>query len=337
MKRIKSTLCLAAVALGLSSTMQGQEKSFVRDFVAELGDRKIEVEGVCSLSEDALDCWKPSGEKNPELQAEIDKYLTEKKNDYANMFRFSYNKKNRLLALKTTYLPKPDSSHPVSFAGVLQEQYSDSNAKNIWRSVSYISSAGGDPRSERTEKRLLLGSFDNQRTKADLPYFFNSPAVQKGTHPVKPGQISIGGNVYEILSITTREEKRDMNKSIKYTQFQVKLVKISDPDLILYLSAANSDGKPYMGFDAKGKPLLAEEFMKYMQSQIITKGGNSGFGSIQPNSVYGMSIDPLSSVRPSTDILMLQTNLEPTRFQTLALSVVKRTTFAFDNIHLDSK
>lgn len=341
MRRIKSTLCLSIAALGLSSgAMQGQQKSFVRDYVADLGDRKIEVEGVCSISEDRLSCWKPNGESNPALQSEFEKFLTEKKTDYVNQFRFAYNKKNRVLVLKTTYLAKPDGRVTIGNTGVLQEQFSDSNSRNTWRSTNYLSTPTGDPRLERTEKRLLQGAFDTSLEKSDLPYFFNSPSQARGAFPLKTGPFTIDGNVYEILSITPREAQSYMGKVRKTTDFKIKLVKITDPDVVLSLSPANADGKQYAAYDSKNRLLLAEEYAKLMNEQYrrqVGKGSGASFGSIQQNMIYGMGIDPRSAVRPSTDVLTLQVNVELSKIKTLAASVTKRTTFDFGSISLDPK
>lgn len=341
MRKIKSTLCLSIAALGLSSgAMQGQQRSFVRDYVADLGDRKIEVEGVCSISEDRLSCWKPNGESNPALQSEFEKFLTEKKTDYVNQFRFAYNKKNRLLVLKTTYSAKPQARVMIGNTGLLQEQYSDSNSKNVWRSQNYLSTPSGDPQVGRVEKRLLQGAFDTNLERTELPYFFNSPTQPRGAFPVKTGPISIDGNVYEILSITPREAQSYMGKLRKTTEFKIKLVKITDPDVILSLSPANVDGKQYVAYDSKNRLLLMEEYVKLLNEQNrqqMSKRPGAGFGSIQQNMIYGMGIDPRSAVKPSTDVLTLHVNVELPKIKTLTISVTKRTTFDFGVISLDPK
>jgi len=80
----------------------------------------VEVEGICKITEDSIECWNPDGTPDPDLKQRIQAALVKQKsfNGQGPMLNLQYGKKNRIVVFKITQAPGGRGGHmDVQYAG----------------------------------------------------------------------------------------------------------------------------------------------------------------------------------------------------------------------------
>lgn len=326
------------------------------NFKIQLPNQSIEVEGVCKLTEEEAFCWKPSGEDNPDLAKELTSAVQAQSNSnsYGSNFQFKFMKKNRILILKTVTTPQKPGSPGNSFSAGLMNTYSSNGEfaegwTNNYSIFNGSNSTGFDQ--TRTERQVLSGAFNKSTKTFPLRYqVTNYNPSQRTSVPVKKGTIELGGNVYEIESISDKPTNPGYMPpnygpnavKAKYTYFSIKAIKINDPYAVVTLSPADASGEAYGGLDKDGNPLTMaeankrreEEQKKMMDAARAGKGYSSSM-TYTNSYIQPITLDPSYMTSGSKMVRMMMMNVEPSKIKNFAVGIQHRTVFVFDKVKLD--
>lgn len=329
-----------------------QENERVADnYQIEMGGRQVEIEGICKLSEEGLSCWKPNGDKNPELEADFVATMNSRDDNYSNNFQFKFMKKNRVLILKSTVKPPPSGQFSGIGYGLMYENYS--GAKEGWQSGGqyWRPRDASNPNDPQVERQMLVGSFKKDTKTFPLRYQFTESTSERVIAPFTKTEFTAGGNTYEIVSITDKPTAGvggyggnpypGNMKPPTYTYVGIKLVKVVNPNMLLYIFPADGNGKQYAGFDDKGNPVDSVQLQKIQieRQKKMKQDSKPGFpigGRMFPgNFIQPLSIDP--SANYANGVFTGSFNVASSKIKKIAISVNKRTVFVFDKIQLDPK
>jgi hypothetical protein len=331
------------------------------DYRIEMGQRTVEIEGVCKLTEDEAVCWKPNGEKNETLATELTSAIKAKTDTYSSTFQFKFLKKNRILVLKTTTKPIRSANGAQSYNyGLLNQYRGGSEAVEGWTTGNntFGSSNGTGFDQTQVERQVLVGSFNKETKAFPLRYQFTSSIPDRKVIPFTKGQFTFDGNSYEIVSISDKPEpgsqpnnmymgsNRPGAKPQKMTYVKIQVVSISNPDTILNLVPADDTGLPYAGLNDKGEPISQAEMQKLrdeanrkmMEDQ---KAGRpyeySKTMRMTSNYIQQIMLDPGFSygVAQSKGLFNVAINVEVSKIKKLSVTISNRTVFVFDKIKLD--
>jgi hypothetical protein len=325
----------------------------------EVGNRSVEVEGVCKLTEDSAVCWKPDGEKFEALATELTNAIKSKSDNYSNNFQFKFMKKNRILVMKTVTKPmKAGSPMMGGYSLGLMNDYSGmSEGKEGWNNgnSAFSSSSGNGFDDTRTERQVLTGAFNKETKTFPLRYQYTTSKMERKVIPFAKGQFTIEGNSYEIVSIGDKPENGQPNNGMymggmqpgmkppKYTYVKINVVKITNPYTILNLSPADDSGTPYSGLNTKGEPISAAEMRKIQEEENkkmmeAQKSGKSymynGMGRNMGSYIQSINLDPSNGARAGSIIQAI--NVDTSKIKKLSVNVSTRTVFVFDKIKLDA-
>ncbi|MBS1701916.1 MAG: hypothetical protein JST12_09665 [Armatimonadetes bacterium] len=327
-----------------------------KDFKIEAGDRTVEVEGVCKLTEDEAMCWKPNGDRNDDLAKELTNAIQSRSDDYSSNFQFKFMKKNRILVLKTTTAPPQPGRQGFSGSfGLMNDYQHGPGFTEGWtQNYSFFnqsSSTGFDQ--SRIERQVLTGAFNKDTKTFPLRYQITSysPSNQdKASIPFQKGPFTIDGNTYEIVSISDKGDRgnppmmRSGNQPpMKYSFIGLKVVKITNPYSVVNLMPADDSGQPYGGLDDKGNPITQAEAQKQRadDQKKMLEAQQSGkpydySRSMSNRYLLSLSLDPSYLSSGGANITrMMQINVEPSKIKKLVGAVNHRTIFVFDKIKLD--
>lgn len=323
-------------------------ETVAQDFKIESGDRTVEVEGVCKLTEDEAICWKPNGTANDPLATELTNAIKSKTDSYSSTFQFRFQKKNRILVLKTvTAPPKPNSPGGAMSNGILNQMYGGSEFMEGWTNQSSVFSSSSSTSFDqsRTERQVLTGAFNRETKTFPLRYQFTQYSnTNRKTIPFKKGTFEIEGNVYEITSISDGAKDGiyrgpGMNANTKFTSISIKIIKVANPNVVVNLAAADENGNPYGGLDAKGNPVSQSEMAKIREEESkkmmeASRSGKPYQSTYMNNYINQLSLDP-QYLNRSGMVNGQSINVEASKIKNLVAFVQFRTIFVFDKIHLD--
>ena len=339
-----------------------QGEKVASDFKVELGNRTVEVEGVCKLTEEQAVCWKPNGLTNEALATELTNAIKSKTDNYSNTFQFKFMKKNRILVLKSTTKPtKPGASSAYNNYGLMFENYGGSEGREGWQNGnSSFSNSGGNGFDEtRTERQVLTGAFNKETKTFPLRYQFTATSNERKVLPFTKGQFTVEGNSYEIVSISDKPEPNSPRGPMypngafppgagphKSTYVKIQVVKINNPNTILYLAPADESGQPYAGLNDKGEPISGAELRKTQEerNRKMMEDQKAGKpydyyrnGMMMNNFIQSINLDPSNPYGQlsTTGIINAAINIDGSKIKKLSVSISNRTVFVFDKIKLD--
>ncbi|MBS1701915.1 MAG: hypothetical protein JST12_09660 [Armatimonadetes bacterium] len=334
----------ATLAIGIAGAKQIQT---IKGYSLTVSNRTVEVEGICKVSEDSIECWKPDGTKDKAITEEFIKTCEGNPNNPPPQAQFRFNRKNRILMLKAVTKAAKPGDLPFSYGLV----YADGGPQSeTWTSntifSSYNASATGDH--EQVEHIYLCGSFDKTTETHPLQYQFTQLNTGKSVIDFKKSTFEINGNKFEIMDILDNPSKPptvtggfgfNPQPNQKVTYLKIKPISLVDPSTIVQLSPANQKGEMYVTLDEKGHPLTAAEWQKRSQDQIRQGkviGGpqfGPGFGR-RPISMQS-ALDP-TYMKPGTPVY-IRFDLDRKAIHKLVLTSNHRTIYNFDPIYLDPK
>ncbi|MEI8281281.1 MAG: hypothetical protein WCG75_02640 [Armatimonadota bacterium] len=325
----------------------------------EVGPKSVEVEGVCKLTEDSAVCWRPNGEKNETLAAELTSAIKSKADSYSNTFQFKFMKKNRILVIKTVTKPmKSGTDNMGSYSLGLMNDYSGmSEGREGWSNgnSAFSGSNGNGFDQTQTDRQVLTGAFNKETKTFPLRYQYTTLNRMPKVIPFSKGQFTIEGNTYEIVSVSDKPESGQPNnmmygggvqpgmKPPKYTYVKINVVKITNPYTILNLSPADDSGMPYSGLNANGEPISAAEMRKMQEEENkkmmeAQKSGKpyayNGMGRGMGNYIQSINLDPANDMRMGA--MGRAINVDISKIKKLSVSISTRTVFVFDKIKLDA-
>jgi hypothetical protein len=336
-------------------------ETVANNFRIEMGNRAVEVEGVCKLTEDETVCWRPDGAKNEALATELTNAIRSKNDSYSNTFQFKFMKKNRILVLKSTVKPtKPGEMYSQSY-GLMNDSMMGMPDHEGWTNGNgaFSGSNGAGFDQVQTERQVLTGAFAKTTKTFPLRYQFTSSSQERKVIPFAKGQFSIEGNTYEIISISDKPDASDPRINTygmgrtpggpvqKFCYLKIKTVKISNPNTMLSLTPADESGSPYAAMNEKGDPISSEEQRKKMEEankkmmDAQRAGKPYDYNGMSRNGMNGyvqsITLDPSYNFGPSQTPMVMPTmfNIEASKIKKIAINVSKRSVFVFDKIKLD--
>ena len=332
-------------------------EKIANNFKFEIGQKTVEVEGICKLTEDEAICWKPDGQKNEALATELTNAIKSKSDSYSNTFQMKFLKKNRILVVKTTTKPmKAGTYGGGSYSLGLMNEYSGGmDMQEGWTNgnSAFSGSNGSNFDQTQIDRQVLSGSFSKETKVFPLRYQFTEGSTEGKVIPFAKGQFTIDGNTYELVSVSDKPESGQPGRYMgsmpagakppKYTYVKFQAIKITNPYTILSLVPADDSGKPYGGLNDKGDPitqeeqrkLQMEENKKMMEAQQSGKPYNYPAGRMNGmNYIQSVSLDPSNKYMNGAYHSMF--NVDGSKIKKLAIGVSKRTVFVFDKIRLDS-
>ena len=332
-----------------------QGEKVASDFRIEMGQRTVEVEGVCKLTEDSAVCWKPNGDKNESLATELTNAIKAKTDNYSSNFQFKFLKKNRILVVKSTTKPDKPGTQSMNYGyGLMNDNGGGYNGVEGWAQANNAFSNSNSTGFDQTQvvRQVLTGSFNKETKTFPLRYQFTNGTQEHQVIPFTKGEFTILGNTYEILSISAKPETGNSNQEMmrggsgaingrnqKNTFIKIQVVKITNPNLILTLTPADDTGKPFAGQNDKGEPVTAEEMRKQQGDQ---KAGNTLNNPRRSNYIgiyiQSFTLDPSIRYGSTEGPLFVNQslNLEASKVKKLSVAISKRTVFVFDKIRLDA-
>ena len=332
-----------------------QGETVASDFRIEMGQRTVEVEGVCKLTEDSAICWKPNGDKNDLLATELTNAIKAKTDNYSSNFQFKFLKKNRILVVKSTTKPDKPGTQSMNYGyGLMNDNGGGYNGVEGWAQGNNTFSNSNSTGFDQTQvvRQVLIGSFNKETKTFPLRYQFTNGAQEHQVIPFTKGEFTILGNTYEILSISAKPETGNSNQAMmrggpgaingrnqKNTFIKIQVVKITNPNLILTLTPADDTGKPFAGQNDKGEPVTAEEMRKQQADQ---KAGNTLNNPRRSNYIgiyiQSFALDPSIRYGASEGPLFVNQslNLDASKVKKLSVAISIRSVFVFDKIKLDA-
>ena len=212
---------------------------------------KLEVLGVCKISDGELSCWSANGKQDSSTTAELRKLLADKEGKYRHNYYGKFGKKNRLLVIKKQITDSISGSNSYyEFPGD-----GGSGATEGWDQIGFTTYPTGNDviKVPRTEIQFAAGWFEKARTSFPLRFHAMTPRTIQRSIPLSTGELSEGGNRYRILSISNKpsENSKKMyseqgygNANLKkVTYVTVQPLKVSEPNLVIFLNAAGKNGK----------------------------------------------------------------------------------------------
>lgn len=323
------------------------------DFKITAGDRTVEIEGICRLTEDEAICWKPNGDSNKPLADELTNAMKSRDDEYSNTYRVKFLKKNRVLVLKTT-IPPTRGGRGFSGSYGLMNDYSgsssfqerwDNNGSNIFNNTN---SSGFD--NTRIERQVLTGAFEKSTKTFPVRYHLTEQNNPPTSVPFTKGRFTVDGNTYEIVSISDKPEGNMSAMSYggppnqqpqKMTFLKIKSIEIRNPNTIIHISPADASGSPYVGYNAKGEPLNAQDHQRLQQEEQkkmmedMQKGITRNMNTWNRGYIGAVTLDPNSNRGRMEGIIVGQLNLDSSRIKKLVLNYSRRTVYVFDKIRLD--
>ena len=344
----------------LSQTIPNIPDVPAKDFRIELGSHSVEIEGVCSMNESAVLCWKPNGSRNDALTAEVTQVLTKGSSNASQSFQLKFNMKNRLLILKSTDQPYKIGANSVFGNALTNDFISGKEPTEGWKnSNNPFPFVPPQPNQPQVSREVLLGSFLPDTKSYPLRHQLVKSTLQFSTIHFKTGPFTIEGNTYEIVNISDKQANGNFRDNglmmgtfggkmipVKRTYVTFRPVKITNPAIIMNFSPADDSGQPLPGLDETGNVLSKSESQRQTKKLMDALAEAKKTG-VQPNfydpdilppmHIETMQLDPFQMIRfqPLTKSIECHTNVEPSKIKKLSVNMSYRTNFVFEQIALD--
>ena len=322
----------------------------VQNGVLDTLGARLEVLGVCKISDGELSCWSPSGKKDPSTTAEIRKLLGEKDGKYRQSLSAKFGKKNRLLVLK---------KHVTDAVAGNSSYYefprdSGSGAIEGWDQVGFTAYPIGinETKVPRTEFQFAAGWFEKARTSFPLRFHALTPRTIQRSIPLSIGEFSEGGNRYKILSISDRPSRNSTksysengygNENLKkVTYVTVMPLRTSDPNLATVLMAAGKDGRPFAATNRHDEPIYESQMKAFEIEQqkrrseldrLRNGAGDNDLWAVFNRRLTGIGLDP--KVFGLNEAVGFRLRIDLSKVKSLSVSTQRRAVYVFDNIRLD--
>lgn len=345
-------LGLTFVALALSAVASHQQspglpKSFAENGLppqsgehvvsnneVDLGNHQFGIEGVCRVEPDSALCWKPDGSPNEHLTDSLNRGIKSQNQEYRT-FSVVIGKKNRVLVTRER---RENSGTSLGDGTPMNPNYSKPGFAEGWGrygGTTFWASAS-DFDGSSTSWSTMGGAFNKDTKEFPFRYVVTHRDDKPHQIPLHPGQFEVGGNVFEVISITEHKTGKDgpfygepANPIKPKTDIQVKVVSVANPMKAFSAMYADGKGNPISYVDKDGNPVndkIVQEWMNHHQS-----GGRP----LASPYIYanGMSFDPMYQ-QPGA-ILNITTYLRKDLCTSLLVTESEKEIYVFDHIKLD--
>ena len=320
----------------------------ILDYKVEHHNQEIVVEGVCKGDESDVGCWKPNGEPDAKLSAEVRSMIKTQTPFGESQLRF--NKKNRLLILRQT--STIDNKIRPTVGPGLSSYGLDTSRQDVnegWSGVRTYSQMkerfrGNDPLITR---EVYLGWFDRGAKTTRYQHQFVDVTTEHIVIPPKVGRFKADRNDYEITQIKDESSQIPQPNSdwqTGGTLVGVRQINAVNPNTILNVLPANEKGVPYAGNNIHGDPIDLNEYNRLMKEwqreiQVAQKPGadHAKASPSRPQIGYlaWLLVDPYQGYPKGTN--QAKIGIQPNKIKKLFVQIFHRRAVSLDNIHLDPK
>jgi|GEM_PF-3105873 len=227
------------------------------------GGTSVEVEGICKISEDEIQCWKPDGSAHEDLAGKI-KAAIERQQPYGGSMgmNIQYGKKNRLVVFKVSQ-PTNSRSGYVNIQNVGSGRFGGGFGVSLDEPRMFNNS---QPFYIHYETRSVAEEKSANSTTARLTEFVEIP--DQPTLENKVGaKVTFGGERQTLASIKKGSDQPvylgnpDEAKRPVWTLI-LQSNTVSKRPVNFTLSPTNLAGQPIMYVDDQGNPMSDEEYRK---------------------------------------------------------------------------
>lgn len=301
----------------------------------EAGGTKIEIEGGCKITEDAIACWKADGSANPDLEAKVKESFENSQNYGGPSYQLRYGKKNRVIVFRTTTANSIEG-RPVH-VGIVQVG-SDQMAGS-YINLNLNDMTGHDPSQPnvRYEARSVSTEKGETTTTARLTVMESLP--DRPLLDCKVGASAvIGGVTYTISSI--EPYKADLNRYPGMTQMATWKITFkksgkSERPMNVMIMGMSGKGSQISYATKAGDPVTQEEYQKAMTDAM--RAGGASMNAMQQRYVQAMASPFFGDRPPTEDKAIFTIGINPKKLPKLGLTASYGKTVDLTGIPLDGR
>ncbi|MEQ1823415.1 MAG: hypothetical protein ABL949_12975 [Fimbriimonadaceae bacterium] len=309
--------------------------------VAEDLGSKVEIEGVCKISEDSISCWKVDGTSYEDLEKRIRASFDKQDNNYGYgsgpSVQIRLGKKNRVVVFKTT---RPmSSSGGLTLQSVGDDRFGGSSYFSINLNDENMRTYDMNKPMVSYEVRSVSAEFNQTTTSARLMSF--EPVRENPSMDFKIGASApFEGRTYTVQSFGPAKKREGMGyMSGQEGKFEV-VIRVSGPQNKISPSfqPANSSGERFAHVDKAGNPVTQEEYQAKVRTYSENMQKAMRAGNNRPQSDYPQYAQAyLQPIGGTPETMIFVTALNPKHIAKLKITGSRMKSIELTGIPLDPK